>query len=636
MDHPSYRYALSRHLRGEGLDVGPGHRPFPLIDPSARVRYVDRWEPGENSNLFPELGEVTFPKPDIVANLDKDRLSEILDSSVDFVVCSHILEHLADPIGMIEDTFRVLRPGGVLLIMLPDRHRTFDQKRQPTTLEHLVAEHAAGVQQVDDAHIAEFLSNTSDWDPHDESKNSQYYDVTVPNARAEWFDLHRSRSIHAHCWAQTEFFPVLAYCVGELGMSWELIDVLLTEEGGDENIEFGFVLRRALTNGGGAQAGLVFTRSWEATYQARRDALAFGHNGKQLDGRFLPDQPKVSTAPDESPSPSSLHILGRASLDDLDPLGYLWANPDVAAVEGAPEAVAAWHLREFGWSEGRMQLFRNRLLEMGAWRQRKMERLLERSPGTELNPMAVECCGMSVTAWAVPDDRLPVPYESVSAHGYDSEVTAWVDEHPDWLFLDLGAGLRHSYRENVVYSDIAALPTVDVLCFGDSLPFDDGAFDGIICSAVLEHVPDPKAVAAEMMRVLRPDGRMIVDWPFLVPLHGYPSHYFNATELGARHTFELLGGEVETSVPPQLHPVWTLHWILREWGRALSGTALQQFREVTLAELLDEPEARNLIAREWSDLSPEFQRVIAAGTRLTVTRRGDRVQQTEGPTSRAS
>ncbi len=48
---------------------------------------------------------------------------------------------------------------------------------------------------------------------------------------------------------------------------------------------------------------------------------------------------------------------------------------------------------------------------------------------------------------------------------------------------------------------------------GRSLPFADGAFDAAICIEVLEHVPDPAALLAEMRRVIR--GRLIVSVPNL-------------------------------------------------------------------------------------------------------------------------
>ena len=46
-----------------------------------------------------------------------------------------------------------------------------------------------------------------------------------------------------------------------------------------------------------------------------------------------------------------------------------------------------------------------------------------------------------------------------------------------------------------------------------NLPFEDNAFDRIICSEVLEHVTDPDRAAAELSRVLKPDGILAVSVP---------------------------------------------------------------------------------------------------------------------------
>ena len=53
------------------------------------------------------------------------------------------------------------------------------------------------------------------------------------------------------------------------------------------------------------------------------------------------------------------------------------------------------------------------------------------------------------------------------------------------------------------------------LAAGDAtnLPFGDAAFDGVICSEVLEHVPNHRLAARELMRVLRPGGFLAVSVP---------------------------------------------------------------------------------------------------------------------------
>ncbi|HEX6786115.1 MAG TPA: class I SAM-dependent methyltransferase, partial [Acidimicrobiales bacterium] len=52
---------------------------------------------------------------------------------------------------------------------------------------------------------------------------------------------------------------------------------------------------------------------------------------------------------------------------------------------------------------------------------------------------------------------------------------------------------------------------------GTRLPFEDGAFDRVIASEVLEHIPDDQAALDELARVLRPGGTMAVTVPAWLP-----------------------------------------------------------------------------------------------------------------------
>jgi len=219
------------------VEIGPGHVPFPVPE-SVTVRYVDRWEPTENSSLFPELGDDPgFPRPDIVANLDVDRLGAIPDQSVDFVIASHVIEHLANPLAMLVDIHRVLRPGGLLVLLVPDRHQTFDRHRPPTPLAHLVDEYERDVREVDDAHVAEFIIATEG--PGDP-------DGSVVAVTPEAIAIHRRRSVHAHVWDVDEFEEVLDYTRSELGSEWVVVDTMSPGAEGTYGDEFGWLLSRGV------------------------------------------------------------------------------------------------------------------------------------------------------------------------------------------------------------------------------------------------------------------------------------------------------------------------------------------------------------------------------------------------------
>jgi SAM-dependent methyltransferase len=105
--------------------------------------------------------------------------------------------------------------------------------------------------------------------------------------------------------------------------------------------------------------------------------------------------------------------------------------------------------------------------------------------------------------------------------------------------LDLGAGARpyaplyDSHFDSSTAVDVPEsvhdIREVDVLASADDLPFADGSFDCVICTEMLEHCREPRAVMAEIARVLKAGGSAFVTTPFLLSLHEMPHDYFRYT-----------------------------------------------------------------------------------------------------------
>ncbi|GJE58843.1 class I SAM-dependent methyltransferase [Methylobacterium trifolii] len=207
--------------------------------------------------------------------------------------------------------------------------------------------------------------------------------------------------------------------------------------------------------------------------------------------------------------------------------------------------------------------------------------------------------------------------EAVSSNGYDPTALDLIARHADGLVLDCGAGYRSTYYENVVNYEIVAYPSTDVLGVGEALPFRDGSFDAVLSIAVLEHVRDPFACAAEIARVLKPGGRLYCGMPFLQPYHGYPHHYFNATPQGVRRLFEDHLVVEDVRVIDSMHPVWALHWILAVWAEALPPETRKAFRKMTVADLMRAPmeQVGQPFCRH---LPPDKQLELACATVLTA------------------
>jgi SAM-dependent methyltransferase len=79
---------------------------------------------------------------------------------------------------------------------------------------------------------------------------------------------------------------------------------------------------------------------------------------------------------------------------------------------------------------------------------------------------------------------------------------------------------------------------VDVYYDGSSLPFPSSHFDAVVCFEVLEHVFSIDKVIAEMRRVLKTDGLLLVSIPFAWNEHEVPFDFARYTSYGIRHILQ--------------------------------------------------------------------------------------------------
>jgi predicted SAM-dependent methyltransferase len=85
------------------------------------------------------------------------HLRDIADDSYDFVLSSHSLEHTSNPVRALKEWMRVVKPQGAIIIILPEYRWTFDWKRQPTPVAHMIEDYERGTDETDLSHLPEIL-----------------------------------------------------------------------------------------------------------------------------------------------------------------------------------------------------------------------------------------------------------------------------------------------------------------------------------------------------------------------------------------------------------------------------------------------------------------------------------------------
>jgi tetratricopeptide (TPR) repeat protein/glycosyltransferase involved in cell wall biosynthesis len=188
--------------------------------------------------------------------------------------------------------------------------------------------------------------------------------------------------------------------------------------------------------------------------------------------------------------------------------------------------------------------------------------------------------------------------------------------------LHLSAGGTTERFEHVVEVEAAVFRHTDVIADSHNLPFADGVFEAVIALNAFEHYQDPSRAAQEILRVLRPGGRVLIRTAFLQPLHEAPWHFYNCTRYGLETWFKDF--ETETlHVSSNFHAGYSLAWLASECEAALrnrlSASAADSFAAAPVGRFVSlwrtAESARNSDPL-WDDLAAlpqDAQEGVAAG-----------------------
>lgn len=139
------RNELYRRCKGDGVEIGPGSKP--QIRPAAdtRVQYIEQATPDQWQKLYgKDTKRVIDPSLwDLYVVGNADRIPAA-PGSLDFIFSSHVVEHLANPLGHLAYWATLLRPGGVIAAVIPDMQGCKDYVFEPSSLAELDAEYRAG------------------------------------------------------------------------------------------------------------------------------------------------------------------------------------------------------------------------------------------------------------------------------------------------------------------------------------------------------------------------------------------------------------------------------------------------------------------------------------------------------------
>jgi SAM-dependent methyltransferase len=177
-----------------------------------------------------------------------------------------------------------------------------------------------------------------------------------------------------------------------------------------------------------------------------------------------------------------------------------------------------------------------------------------------------------------------MPLEHISNQPL-AEIRDWMTWFDGWI-LNIGAGGTRTKLENCVEMEYSLFRHTDVVADAHQLPFGDATFDAVVTFNTFEHLSDPERAAAEIRRVLKPGGRLVVHTAFLQPVHEAPYHFYNTTEYGLRRWFREF--DIDTvSVSPNFQPAHVIGWLVSELLAGVEASFGAEARQTLAASNLE-------------------------------------------------
>jgi hypothetical protein len=195
------RQDLYRWCKGKGAEIGPGSKPQILPAPDVDVTYIEQATPDQWQALY---GIDTKTPVDtslwdryVVGNADRIPAEP---ASLDFIFSSHVVEHLANPLGHMAYWATLLRKGGVVAAVIPDMKGCKDFVFTPSSVDELAGEFREGDMTVK-------LHHYQRWGAH-----------RAPGKDAREI-LESGRSIHVHFYTPDSMRSALKGHFRQLGFS---------------------------------------------------------------------------------------------------------------------------------------------------------------------------------------------------------------------------------------------------------------------------------------------------------------------------------------------------------------------------------------------------------------------------------
>jgi SAM-dependent methyltransferase len=192
-----------------GMELGPFYQPL-VLKSEGDITYVDRMSAEElverQRVSMPNFDASLVPAVDVVTG-DRPLSEALAGRTFDYIIASHVIEHVPNLVGWLEQFRGLLAPGGTLRLAVPDKRYSFDLRRRLTELSDVVGAHLRDLPQPSPQIVFEAFDKSKKVD------FKQAWDGALPNRLEPYFsrtialDMARRAAdgqyVDVHCWVFT-------------------------------------------------------------------------------------------------------------------------------------------------------------------------------------------------------------------------------------------------------------------------------------------------------------------------------------------------------------------------------------------------------------------------------------------------
>lgn len=211
-------------LDGLGLEVGGSYMPLAGGWPGLNVRTLDHLDTEALVEKYRQMGVDTGKVVPVDYVWRGERYSDLVgETRFDWIVASHVIEHVPDLIAFVNQCAEILSEDGVLTLAVPDRRYTFDYFRPETSLSELIDAHLQGRTVSSPGAVAAHFLYFSELAGHGTWNSAAEAEPTLlipPDQATEKFELaRRGTYVDTHAWTFTpSSFRLALHDLHQLGL----------------------------------------------------------------------------------------------------------------------------------------------------------------------------------------------------------------------------------------------------------------------------------------------------------------------------------------------------------------------------------------------------------------------------------